>query len=106
MTIKEEILEVLKNEDLTVNQIIKKLPGINKGSLKTNLTRLQTDKLISTLGSNERNRVYTIKKNNSFDTQILKKMIPLFLENDLDLDLSEEEFNRVKELYEEISENA
>lgn len=75
MTIKEKILDVLKNEDLSVNQIIEKLPELNKDSLKVNLTRLLQKKVIRTLGENKRYRIYTLKqKNNEELLNILREM--------------------------------
>lgn len=41
-------------------------------------------------------------RNDNLDTQILKKLIPIFIEKDIEIDLLESEINRIEELYDQI----
>lgn len=43
-----------------------------------------------------------LDKKESIDTRILKKLIPVFIEKDIEIDLLEEEIHRIEELYHEI----
>ena len=106
----EEIYELLQKEDLTIDQLsgriqIKPNPEDNKNNIRVYINRLiERDHLIEIIGKEGRSRIYrAIKSNSNLEIQLLKKFIPIFLENDLDIDLTDQEFNRIKELYEEVS---
>lgn len=108
MGYKEEIYELLQNEDLSVKQISEKLrikPGKkeNENNIRVYINRLVKKGLIESIGKNERDSIYrAITSKNNLDIQLLKKFIPIFLENDLDIELSNEEYNRVKKIYEDV----
>lgn len=56
--------------------------------------------LIKDKEKQERFLLSGIKDN--LDTQILKKLIPKFIEHDIEIDLLESEINRIEELYAEL----
>ena len=41
-------------------------------------------------------------KESELDTEILRKMIPVFVDAGIELDLEQEEISRIQELYEEV----
>ena len=45
---------------------------------------------------------YIAGKIENIDTEILEKMIPLFIENKIEIDLKDDEIERIKRLYEVI----
>lgn len=116
MTMKEKIIEVLKGERLTVENIADK---INKkynlnieakiliNRIRVYINRLKKDNVIEKCGIDNRYKVYKLKsnvsneKNELVDTQILKKMIPKFIEYGIKLEsTTEKEDKRIMELIE------
>ena len=107
MSNKYKILEMLKENELTVKEIADKME-FNENETRVYIHRLLKDNLIKEIGKKNRYIIYTIiekdnkKESHSLDTQILKKMIKPFAENDIELNLEVIEINRIKKLYEMI----
>ena len=103
MSNKYKILELLKGNELTVKEIADKTE-FNENEVRVYVNRLMKDNLINKIGKKNRYVLYTVieKESNTLDTEILKKMIPAFIQNEIELDLSNKQIERVKELYAEI----
>ncbi len=114
---KEKIYQLLQKEPLTSIELAEKLiinedPEKNIQFIRTYLQRLIKAKLIESVDKNGRYNVYCAiqresnEKTELVDTQILKKMIKPFVEKNIDLDLENDEIERIKVLWEEMNTNA
>lgn len=97
------ILKSLEGNDLTIKQLSQDI-GKDEAIIRTNVCRLQKKGLIEKTGKCiNRYRVFTLKEkknNDGIDTKIVRKMINPFIENSLEIKLTEKEIERIKELYE------
>lgn len=114
---KEKIYQLLQKEPSTSIDLAEKLtinedPIKNVQFIRAYILRLKKeDKLIESIEKKGRYNVYRIiqkEANDSKfpDTQILKKMIRPFVEKNIELDLENNEIERIKTLWEEINNNA
>ena len=102
MSNKYIILELLKADKLTIKEITDKTK-FNENAVRTYIHRLLKDKLIKQIGKKDRYCLYEAVDNKiQLDTQILIKMIPEFVKNEIEVDLENNELERVKELYAKI----
>ncbi len=103
MSKKYKVLELLKEKELTVKEITDKTE-FNENEVRVYIHRLLKDNLIKEIGKKNRYCIYSAieKELTSLDTQILIKMIPEFIKNQIELDLSENEIERVRKLYAKI----
>ena len=118
MTMKEKIIEVLKGNKLTIKEITERInkehPNITtEARIRSYIERLRReDDAIERCGTDNRYKIWKLKNKiyneniESFDTQILIKMIRPFVENNIGLDLENDEIERIKTLWEEINTNA
>jgi len=102
---KDQILEFLKNKEKTIVEISQEL-GFKEDFVRTTVIRLKNPKtpLIRNIGKKNKYILYTAveKGEPNIDAEILKKMIPEFIKNGIELDLNNNEIERVKKLYAEI----
>ena len=106
MSNKEKILEMLKDNELTVKEIAKEL-DLKEKAVHVYICRLRKDKLIEKVGKKNRYNIYTaIQKEKNIesllDTKILEKMIPKFIEYGISLETTTDiEDKRIMELIKE-----
>lgn len=101
---KYKILELLKEEELTVKKIAEKTE-FNIPEIRVYVNRLMKDNLVKKVGKLDRYVIYVaIEKEtliDNLDTSILKKMIPKFIEFGIKLDsTTDKEDKRIMELIE------
>ncbi|MFX1567828.1 MAG: winged helix-turn-helix transcriptional regulator [Promethearchaeota archaeon] len=101
MSNKEKILELLKENELTIKEIATKM-NLSENETRVYIHRLKRNDLIQEIGKKKRYIIYTtIKEKEDLDTSILKKMIPKFIEYGIKLDTTtEKEDKRLMELIE------
>lgn len=106
---KEKIYQLLQKEPLTSIEIANKLetnenPKKNIQFIRIYLQRLIKANLIKSKEKKGRYQVYTAieKGETNFDAEILKKMIPEFIKKGIEIDLDNNEIERVRELYGQI----
>lgn len=103
MSNKYKILELLKQNELTIKEISDK-SEFNENEVRVYIHRLKEDGLIREIGKKNRYIIYVAieKEETNFDAEILKKMIPEFIKKGIEIDLDNNEIERVRELYGEI----
>lgn len=114
MTMKEKIIEVLKGNKLTIKEITEKINKeysitTTEARIRSYIERLKNDDdAIETCGITNRYKIWKLKDKGYnenirlFDTQILKKMIPKFIEFGITLEsTTEKEDQRIMELIDE-----
>lgn len=100
MSNKEKIIELLNNSELTVKEIADKI-DISESDTRVYLKRIkdQNNIKLKVIGTKNKYKIYTIEQNGNIDTEILKKMIPKFIEREITLDNTTEiEDKRIMEL--------
>jgi len=103
MSNKYKILELLKEQELTIKEITDKTK-FNENEVRTYIHRLLEDNLIKDIGKKNRWIIYTAieKTPNNIDTYILKKILPKFIELEVKLEnTTEREDKRIMELIKE-----
>ena len=104
---KEKILDMLKGRELTVKNV-SEISDFTKNEARVYIHRLKENDLVRETGKRGRYITYTAKdlEIRNIDTQILKKLILPFAKNNISVDLEDKEINRIKQLMEEIKQNA
>lgn len=105
MNKKEQIYELLLKEELTIKEISERL-AFKEDYTRTTILRLKNEEKAICIGKNGNSKIYRAKIEDSLEKEIIKKFIPKFLDNDLDVDFTDKEFNLVREIFEEIRQNA
>ena len=105
MSKKQQIYELLLEEDLTVKQVSERL-GFKEDLTRTSIHRLQKEDKIISIGKNGNSNIFKAKLQDSLEIQIIKKFIPIFLDNGIDIEFTDLEFSKVKEIFEGIRQNA
>ena len=101
---KDQILEFLKNKEKTIIEISQAL-GFKEDFVRTTVIRLKNPKtpLIREIGKKNKYIIYTtVGVETPIDAEILKKMIPEFIKNEITLETTtEKEDQRIMELIKE-----
>ena len=100
---RNELLELLKDEPLTTKQMEEKL-NIPVEHIWVYLSQFQKESKVEKVGKSGKFNLYKQVETSlsSLDTQILMKMIPSFIKKGIEIELDNEEIDRVKELYAKI----
>lgn len=95
---------MLKKKELTIKEIADNTE-FNENQTRVYIHRLLNDNLIKEIGKKNRYIIYAAveKEDNILDTQILKKMILPFIKNNIELDLENNEIERIKNLFQEVN---
>ena len=106
MSKKNEILNLLTQNELTVKELSNSL-GYGENEIRVYINRLVKENKIKSIGKKELFKIYKaisneIIESESIDTEILKKLIIPFARSGIEIDLSNEEIKRIKQLMEMI----
>ena len=107
MSIREKIIEFLKNNNRKSIKEIAKAIQENEASVRTKIFDkeygLLTKGTVVRVSHEKRTGYFSLAKNYAKDDSILKKMIPKFIEHKIKVDLEDNEINRIKELWGDIN---
>lgn len=112
VSIPERIIEVLETESkLTIKEIFERL---NEPNDKLEYVRICIYRLLKSKspkivkdGKKGKEYLYSLRENAeiTLDTKIIKKMIPPFIENEIEIDIEQKEVNRLEQLVSEVMDN-